>query len=211
MVSWSCFFFLKASRAPATDVGGCRCYSALSSFAASGAVTVFTIKGSQWLAHHEPFLTKYPFLPPINCSQGVTFFLAAQLYADSPLALIIILWVEFESLTFRLQKLGNSHTLWIEFPVPSHGKVTLAVDTATACVLPWGLTLGFPFMLSSLKCRSPKWLLDWICWFSYLQNAAECTNKQNSLSCQRAPVRLKPVFSNVRHYSCSYFLAFLLL
>lgn len=60
-----------------------------------------------------------------------------------PLHIIVILWVECDSLKFRLQKMGFGHL--DEFPVACHGRMALAVDAATARVLPWGLTLGFPF------------------------------------------------------------------
>lgn len=148
--------------------------------------------------------------PTHKLLEGVTFFPGCSALCTLLLH-NIILWVESESLTCRLQKLGVGRTWQMEFPVLCHGRVTPAVDTATARVLPWGLTLGFPFILSSLKCSPSKWLQDWIWWFSYLQNAATRTNEQNSLSCQWAPVSLKPIFFNMRDYSCSYFLAFLLL
>lgn len=204
-------FCLKASQALATGVGSCRCCFTLSSFATSGAVTLFTMKQAKWWAHHEPFLTKYPFLPHINCSQGVTS-LAAQLCAASSLAhyfhLVDWMWVVN---IYRLQKLEVGHTWCMMFPVLCRERVTLAVDTATARALPWGLTLAFPFMLSSLKCSPSKWLQDWICRFSSWQNAVARTDEQNSLSCQWAAVSLKPDVFNMRDYSCSYFLAFFLL
>lgn len=190
-------------------MGCCRCYFALLSFAPSGAVTVFTIKWAKRLNHHEPFLTKYPLLPPINCSKVLLFFLAARLYADSSLAyyhLVGWMW----DVNIKTSKTGH----WAH------------MADGVPCSLPWE---GDP---SSGRCNCmcfPMWTDTWLSIYAFqlemvtLQMVAGlnmmvlisteccCMHQWTKLSCQWASVSLKPIFFNMRDCSCSYFLAFLLL
>lgn len=76
---------------------------------------------------------------------------------------------------------------------------------------PIGGDSWLPTQVSLWSVHTPKWLQDCRQWLLYLQNAPACTSEQNSLSHQWTRMSLKPIFFNMRDYSSSYFLAFLLL
>lgn len=185
------FFVLKASQAPAMDVGSCRSCFALSPWA---------------------IFNNYPFLPPTNCSQGATFFLSAQLCADFSLE--------------RGQNVSPKHHMWVLniWNLKTWGDSHMVDRVASSlpwegdpwsghchCALPGDGHLAFLSLFPAQNFHPPNGCRTWICWFSYLQSTAARSSELNSLSCQWAPVSLEPILFNIRAYSCSYSLAFLLL
>lgn len=190
--AWSLDAFLLESK-PGSSHRGCGPQVLLCTL--TGAAAVLTIKWAKRLTHHEPSLAKYPFFSPINCSQMSLFSWLCSFSQSIPLHM----WVECKSLTFRLQKVGANRTWQIKLPVPCHGTGTLAANTATARVLPWGLSIH-AFQFEMFKYDG-----------SHIYRMPPHALMNKTLSCQWAPVSLKPIFFSMRDYSCSYFLAFLLL
>jgi len=195
---------LKASQVRVTEVESCRCCFALSSFALSRAV--FPIKDN-WVFMSPFWWSRCPLLPSINCLQDVTFSLGAQLYSGSPHSLHYHL---VDSSVWTLKAEDWSHVAdGAPCSLPWEG------DLCSGCChcehSPIGGDSWLPTQVSLWSIHTPKWLQDCRQWLLYLQNAPACTSEQNSLSHQWTRMSLKPIFFNMRDYSCSYFLAFLLL
>lgn len=160
-------------------------------------------------SHHEQFSTTIL----SSHSQGATFFLSAQLCADSSLA--------------RGQNVSPKHHMWVLniWNLKTWGDSHMVDRVACSlswegdpwsghchCALPADGHLAFLSLFPAQNFHPPNGCRTWICWCcSYLQSTAARSSELNSLSCQWAPVSLEPILFNIRAYSCSYSLAFLLL